>query len=178
MSINWKKFNRKTHYWGSIICAVPIVIVIATGILLMLKKEFDWLQPPTIRGEGKAPTVNFEAILKTAQSIPDAGIRSWEDIDRLDIRPAKGVIKIRSKNQWEIQVDQQSLKVLHLAYRRSDFIESIHDGSYFHEAAKLAVFLPSAIILFILWLSGLYLFIKTLTSKKKSKQRQLLSNRA
>ena len=168
--INWKKFNRKTHYWGAIICAIPILIVIGTGGLLLLKKDFSWIQPPTIKGHSKAPLVSFEQLLMTAKSVPEANILEWDDIDRLDVRPGKGVIKVRAKNQWEIQIDQASLNVLHVAYRRSDFIESLHDGTFFHSAAKLWVFLPAAIILLVLWVTGIYLFIVTSLAKKKKKR--------
>ncbi len=48
--------------------------------------------------------------------------------------------------------------VLHSAYRRSDLIESLHDGSWFHDAAKLYVFLPVAVVVFGLWATGIYLF--------------------
>jgi len=41
----------------------------------------------------------------------------------------------------------------------SDLIESIHDGSFFHDSLKLWVFLPSGIILAILWVTGVYLFL-------------------
>jgi len=172
LKINWKKFNRKTHYWGSIICAIPILIVIGTGVLLLLKKDISWVQPPTVRGDSVIPQVSFQQVLTAAKSVQQAGIQDWSDIDRLDVRPNKGVIKVRAKNQWEIQLDQQSLEVLQVAYRRSDFIESIHDGSYFHDAAKLAVFLPCAIILFVLWVTGLYLFITTHFAKQKVKRKR------
>jgi hypothetical protein len=35
----------------------------------------------------------------------------------------------------------------------------MHDGSWFHEAAKLWLFLPSAIIVLGLWITGIYLFL-------------------
>ena len=170
--INWKKFNRKTHYWGSIICAIPVLIIIGTGSLLLLKKQLPWVQPATIRGTSQAPTASFEAILKAAMSIEKAGIASWDDVDRLDVRPAKGVVKVRAHNQWEIQLDHTTLEVLQVAYRRSDFIESLHDGSFFHAKAKLGLFLPAALILLVLWITGLYLFLKTLWAKNSSKKRQ------
>ena len=172
MTINWKKFNRPTHYWGSIICAIPVLIIIGTGTLLLLKEEFSWIQPATARGAQGAPTVSFDDILKIAMSVKQAQINSWADINRLDVRPGKGVIKVRAENQWEIQLDQTSLEILQVAYRRSDFIESIHDGSYFHNKAKLGVFLPAAIILLLLWITGLYLFLKTLASKTAAKRRR------
>ncbi|HAI97887.1 MAG: hypothetical protein CL866_00485 [Cycloclasticus sp.] len=169
MKVNWKKFNRKVHYWGSIICAIPIGIIIITGTILILKKQIEWVQPPTIKGKGITPLVSFAEIFDASRKVQQANIQSWEDIDRLDIRPSKGVIKVRGKNQWEIQIDHQSLKILNIAYRRSDFIESIHDGSYFHDNVKLFVFFPSAILLLILWGTGLYLFFKTYFSKRNVK---------
>jgi hypothetical protein len=41
----------------------------------------------------------------------------------------------------------------------SDFIESLHDGSFFAgDISKLGVFLPAAIGLLVLWMSGIYMF--------------------
>ena len=41
-----------------------------------------------------------------------------QDIDRLDVRPGKGMLKVRCKNSWEVQIDANSGKVLQVAYRR------------------------------------------------------------
>ncbi len=163
------KLNRKAHFWGSCVCAIPVLIVIATGIVLQLKKELAWVQPPTMRGSLGNPAITFEQILNTAKTVHEAEINNWEDIDRLDVRPKKGVIKIRSKNRWEIQIDHQTGKVMQVAYRRSDLIESIHDGSFFHDKVKIGVFLPSAIVLLILWITGVYLFVVTMLQKNKMK---------
>lgn len=154
------------------------MIVIATGILLILKKEIEWVQPPSARGEGNIPEISFEQIINTAKQVEEAGITGWPDIDRLDVRPGKGIVKIRAKNQWEIQIDHQTMEILQVAYRRSDFIESIHDGSYFHDLAKLGLFLPCAIILFVLWITGLYLFLTTHFAKQKTKRKRELLNEA
>lgn len=172
MKINWKKINRKTHFWGSIICALPILIVIGTGVLLLLKKDFDWIQPPSARGVSSEPTVSFEEILIISKTVPEAKIRGWADIGRLDVRPSKGIVKVRAKNDWEIQIDFQTNEILQVAHRRSDFIESIHDGTFFHDAAKLWVFLPSSLILFVLWVTGLYLFLTTYFKKRSRKLAQ------
>jgi uncharacterized iron-regulated membrane protein len=163
------KLNRKAHFWGACVCAIPILIVIATGIVLQLKKELAWVQPPTMRGSLGNPAITFEQILNTAKTVHEAEINNWEDIDRLDVRPKKGVIKIRSKNRWEIQIDHQTGKVMQVAYRRSDLIESIHDGSFFHDKVKIWVFLPSAIVLLTLWITGVYLFVITTLQKNKMK---------
>ncbi len=151
--------NRKIHHWGSIVVAVPIVIVLVTGVLLLLKKEFTWIQPPTVKGEQKGLALEFDQILAVARTVPEAGIETWADVDRLDVRPGKGMLKVRAENSWEIQVDANTGAVLQVAYRRSDLIESIHDGSFFNDYAKLWVFLPSAIVLIGLWITGMVLFL-------------------
>ncbi|MEH6357558.1 MAG: PepSY-associated TM helix domain-containing protein [Pseudomonadales bacterium] len=171
MNIRWPRFNRKTHYWGAIICALPVIIVLITGMLLLLKKEISWLQPPTIRGESKVPTLNFDQLLAIARTVPEAGITDWGQIKRIDVRPSKGIAKIQTPNQWEIQIDSHSGKILQVAYRRSDTIEALHDGTYFHDKAKLWVFLPAAVILFTLWVTGIYLFLLPYMSKSRSKKR-------
>ena len=169
--INWPVLTRKLHFWGSIAIALPVLIVIVTGILLLLRKDIDWIQPPSAKGSAQTPTIAFDSILITAKSVAKANIEDWSDIDRLDVRPAKGIIKIRAVNQWEIQIDQQTGEVLSTAYRRSDVIEAIHEGTFFHEAARLGVFMPSALVLFVLWVSGMYLFCITLASRAKKRRR-------
>jgi hypothetical protein len=105
-----------------------------------------------------------------AQSVPEANVRGWNSIDLLDVRPGKGIVKVRCKNRWEIQIDSDAGTVLQVAYRRSDLIESIHDGSFFHGSFKLWVFLPSAILLAVLSGTGLYLFLLPYLAKLKRKR--------
>ena len=75
-------------------------------------------------------------------------------------------MKVRAKNRWEIQIELERGTILKTAYRRSDIIEQLHDGSWFHDAAKLWVFLPSGVIVLILWLSGMYLFFVPILVKR------------
>ena len=157
---HWNKWTRKTHYWGAFLIFIPIIIIIGTGILLQVKKEINWIQPTTVIGKIKNnPSIAFDEILTIAKTVPDAEIHSWEDIDRLDVRIQAGMVKVRSKNNWEIQIDTQSGTILQQAYRRSDIIESIHDGSWFHDKVKLWIFLPTGVVLFILWITGVYMLI-------------------
>ena len=159
MNLNPRLWMRKLHRWGAILIALPFVVIIATGILLQLKKELAWVQPPSSKGIGKVPEIGFDAILAAVKDVPEAEVESWKDIDRLDVRPTKGYVKVQAVNRWEVQVDLKTAKVLQIAYRRSDLIETIHDGSWFHEEAKLWVFLPTAVVVFGLWLTGIYLFV-------------------
>ncbi len=150
--------NRKIHKWGSIAVALPLLVVVISGILLLLRKELAFIQPPSQKGVGSIPEVTFSQILQQAQSVAQADIHTWQDIDRLDVRPSKGIIKVRAKSQWEIQLDSETGEVLQVAYRRSDFIESLHDGTYFQDDANLWLMLPSAIVFFGLLITGIFLF--------------------
>lgn len=163
--------NRKIHYWGAIIIALPVLVIICTGLLLQMKKQLPWVQPPEKRGESKEMTLTFSQILTACQSVPEASVKTWDDINRLDIRPSRGMIKVWAKNDWEIQLDSHSGKVLQIAYRRSDMIEAIHDGSFFHEAAKLWLFLPAAFVLLLLWLTGIYLFFLPIYARRRQKMK-------
>jgi uncharacterized iron-regulated membrane protein len=151
--------NRKLHRIGSLITAAPLLVVIVTGIILQLKKDWTWVQPATVRGSTAELAIDWDQILSAASSSAEAGITGWDDIDRLDVRPSKGMLKVRSKSSWEVQIDTSSGEVLQTSYRRSDLIESIHDGSWFGSPAKLWVFLPTAVILLGLWLTGVYLWL-------------------
>jgi len=171
MSVNLRKDSRKLHRWGAILVSLPFLIVIISGLFLQVKKEFDWIQPPTQSGSAPGVSLPFDSVLTTARSIPELGVKDWIDIDRLDVRPDDGIIKIRSTNSWEAQIDAHNGKLLQLAKRRSDLIESIHDGSWFHDKAKLWIFLPSAIIVFILWITGIYLFFYPYFAKRRNRKK-------
>ncbi len=158
---------RKIHYWISPFIFIPILIILSTGILLQLKKQSDWIQPPIQQGVSNIPSIEFEEMLEAAKSVLEAEINSWEDIDRIDVRPDKGISKIRSNNQWEIQIDNQTKEILSVEYRRSDVIESIHDGSFFTDYVKFGWFLPAAILLIFMSISGIYMFLLPLFMKRK-----------
>jgi len=171
MSINLRKDSRKLHRWGAILIALPFLIVLLSGLFLQVKKEFGWIQPPSQSGSAVGASVPFDSVLTVAKSIPELEADQWTDIDRLDVRPDDGIIKIRGINGWEAQIDSHSGEILQVAQRRSDVIEAIHDGSWFHDKAKLWIFLPSAVVVTILWLTGIYLFFYPYWAKRRNRKR-------
>lgn len=150
---------RKLHYWGSLVIALPIAVVICTGALLQLKKEIAWIQPVEVKTKAREFAITGDQILEAAKTAPELQVQSWADIARVDIRPDRGLVKVSAVNHWELQLHSATGETLQVAYRRSDLIESIHDGSWFHDAAKLWIFFPSGVLLFGLWLTGMYLFV-------------------
>ena len=103
--MKFAKLNRVGHRWGSLLVAVPVLLVILTGLLLQLKKEVSWIQPSTQKGSSKELVLSFDEILEVCRTVPEAEIDGWGDIDRLDVRPSKGMLKVRADNRWEIQLD-------------------------------------------------------------------------
>jgi hypothetical protein len=115
---------------------------------------------------------SMQDLFMAAQSAEHAGFTSWSELDRADLKPAKGTIKFVSASKWEVQVDTHSAEVVKVTKRRSYIITSIHDGSYFADRMQLWLFLPVGVVLFILRISGVYLF--ALIEYKKAKQRKKL----
>jgi hypothetical protein len=162
---------RKLHYWTSIVIALPASILLASGLLLQTKKDWGWVQPPEQRGSAATPQVSLEAILAAVAGEAQLGVDGWADVNRIDLRPGKGLAKVWLHSGWEVQVDLGTAAILHVAYRRSDLIESIHDGSYFAgNWTKLGVFLPTGAALLFLWLSGLWLFLIPILAKRRRRR--------
>jgi uncharacterized iron-regulated membrane protein len=159
--------SRKLHRWGAIAIGLPVLSVIGSGILLQVKKQVPWVQPHEERTEHSTPSVDWGLMLAAARGVPEAGVTGWDDIDRVDVRPGKGILKVVTKSRWEVQMALATGEVLQVAYRRSDLIESLHDGSFYGDRTKLAIFLPSGLVLFGLWLTGLYLWLLPYLTKRK-----------
>ena len=159
--------SRRLHRWGAIAIGLPLLCVVASGLLLQVKKQFPWVQPHEQRTAVPTPSVAWDVVLAAAKAMPEAGVQGWEDIDRVDVRPGKGIMKVITKSRWEAQLALADGAVLQVAYRRSDLIETLHDGSFFGDAAKLWIFLPSGVVLFALWMTGLYLWVLPWMTKRK-----------
>ena len=160
--------NRRIHYWLTLLVAIPLTIVVSTGILLQIKKQWTWVQPPEKKGTGKVPGITFSDMLEKVRSHQGFEEFDWSDIQRIDVRPSKGVTKIVLTGDWEMQLNSTTGEILQVAIRRSDWIESLHDGSYFlGDYSKLGIFLPSGIGLLLMLVSGLWLFWHPIQAKRK-----------
>jgi len=168
--VHFNVANRKIHFWASFVAGLPLLVIIVSGIMLQAKKQWTWVQPAEQRGTGTVPVIDFERIMTALQGVPSLGVSGWDDVDRLDVRPGKGIAKVTLYSRWEAQIDLNSGDVLQTAYRRSDLIESIHDGSFFAgDWTKLGLFLPAGIILLLLWLSGIWMLWVNLHGKHKKR---------
>lgn len=162
--------NRKIHYWATPVIALPLLVIIASGLLLQVKKQWSFVQPPEQCGAASDPKIELSGILSALKTAPSSSVEGWGDVDRIDIRPKKGLAKVLLNSGYEVQVDLADGRVLQTAYRRSDLIESIHDGSFFGgDGVKLGLFLPTALGLLLMWVTGLWMFYIPFSLKWKKK---------
>lgn len=172
MSLN--VLNRKIHYWISFAAAVPMLVMIASGLFLQSKKHWAWVQPVEHRGTGTEPAIGLDDILVSLTTATGMNVQSWHDVNRIDVRPGRGVAKAWLNNGYEVQVDLGTGRVLHTAYRRSDLIETIHDGSFFGgDWVKLGIFLPSGIVVLLLWISGMWMWWVPFAAKRRLKEKRI-----
>lgn len=135
---------RKFRIWHRFIgtgLGIFILLSAVTGILLGWKKNVDLLQPPEQKGSHSdlAEWVSIETIVYSANSAIDSVVGRSIAVDKLDVRPDKGIIKVLFKEgYWEVQVDGATGKSLSVLQRHSDWIEHIHDGSIVSDIFKLA----------------------------------------
>jgi hypothetical protein len=105
------------------------------------------------------------------------GVSNWDDVNRIDVRPDRGLAKVWLQNGYEVQVDLGTGDVLQTAYRRSDLIETIHDGSFFvGDWTKLGLFFPAGLTLLLLWLGGMWMWWVPYGAKRRI--RRLRASRA
>lgn len=163
--------SRRIHYWATAFVALPLLLVLLTGVLLQIKKQWSFVQPPEMRGLGSEPTISFERLLSSLRDHLEQPALAWKDILRIDVRPAKALAKVLLPDQIEAQVDLSSGKVLHVATRRSDLIESLHDGSFFlGDVSKFGIFLPMALTLLLMWVTGVILFVTPIMLSRRRKR--------
>ena len=177
---NWKRFNRKSHYWLTLPLMIPLFIVIISGMFLQVRHLSTWIYPKYETRSGKIPQANFSQILNSAKNISEIPIKTWKDVSRLYLYPSKGIATIRTKawyDKYEIAFDHQTAEVLQVVRRRTDFIEDIHEGRFLNLNKNISmwIFLPAAILSLILWFTGMIMGIQHLLIRYSKKKKQRLS---
>ncbi|WP_075604050.1 PepSY-associated TM helix domain-containing protein [Saccharicrinis aurantiacus] len=127
------RFARQVHRKSGITLMVFILILSITGILLGWKKHSgEFITPNTYSGRSVhlKDWIPLDSISEMAKFyLSDKISENTLRIDRIDIRPEKGVAKVRFSNYWMVQVDGSNGQLLHIGKRNADIIEKIHDGS-------------------------------------------------
>ena len=173
-SLRWL---RTLHKWLGIPLIIFFFIIGITSILLAWKKKAELL-PPTLETKIEQGDWISPAEMVRIAEAEMAKIGESTEVDRIDIRPDKGVAKVTFKTHFtEVQLDGMSGEVLSIETRHSDWIEKVHDGSIVDfylegdEATKLTYSTLTALGLILMSISGFYLWyfpklIRRLKGKK------------
>jgi uncharacterized iron-regulated membrane protein len=170
-SVTAARLLRQIHYWISLPLLFTIFVVAVTGTLLALKKDFAALQPPTQSGSRpgdlQRPVAELVADVAT---VPGHAATSWQDVERIDVRPADGIAKVILHSRTEFQVDLATGKVLQIGYRTSDWLETVHDFSILGNWAKYAFSFGTGLTLIAMAASGAYLFLLPFLVKRRKRK--------
>ena len=164
--VRWARTGRRIHRWVGMLLAGVMAVLALTGGFVAFKKQVEYLQPSTRSGaegslEVMLPPVRIaERVL--AEGLPEA--QSINDIDRIELRPAKRVYKVRLEavDTWsspvELQVDAITGEILNRGLRGDQLWMDVHSFAVFGTGAKLVTMVLAGLALLWLALSGLYLF--------------------
>ena len=126
-----------SHLWLGVIFTAALLVISATGILLNHKRELglmpDVLHEPTAPFAGSLPLDSLAAIALRAVATPNAEAPTLRDVDRMDVRPRNGYVKVRMRDasSMEVTVDVVTGRVLHVGPRGDVFLEKLHSGETF-----------------------------------------------
>ncbi len=165
----WIRRLRWLHRKIAIFLFAFFLVISVTGLLLGIKKQTGLLAP-TQKGISSdlGNWLPIDSLQKKANrflrdSVPGNLSAS---IDRIDIRPDKGVVKFIYKDHFNgLQLDGATGELLSIEKRKSDFIEKLHDGSMLDkifgtggDPVKVSYTVIMGLSLLLLVLSGFWLW--------------------
>ncbi|MBK9490942.1 MAG: PepSY domain-containing protein [Haliscomenobacter sp.] len=169
------RLYRKLHRWIAIPLFLFLTLIGATGLLLGWKKQVGLL-PKTEKGSKieAHSWVSLDSISKVAMAYATHTLKKSPLIDRIDVRPQKGVAKIVFADHFtELQIDCATGHILAVNARNSDLIEKIHDGSILDfefnpdgEQFKLSYTSIAGLAMILLAISGFWLWYNPIRMKK------------
>jgi hypothetical protein len=156
------RFAFYSHLWVGVLFTVVLLVISVTGILLNHKRGLG-LMPEV----ANAPTGAFSASL----SLGELGTRALnevgdarppeEAIDRMDVRPRDGLVKVRLRDpsSTEVTLNLADGRVLHVGARGDVFLEKLHSGEIFGSRGVLLSD-AGAIALTLLLITGYWLWLR------------------
>ncbi|MGI8600368.1 MAG: PepSY domain-containing protein [Chitinophagaceae bacterium] len=136
----WIRQFRKIHRFTGIFLFAFFLLIGITGLLLGWKKQIGFL-PGTAKGisSNAADWLPLESLKTkaTAYLIDSVDGNLSTKLDRIDVRPDKGIAKmIYADHYFELQLDCTTGYIIKTGERNSDFIEHLHDFSIFDREIK------------------------------------------
>ncbi len=159
------------HLWLGVLSTVALIAISITGILLNHKRGLGLMPDVRHKPTGEfAGSIPLERLAHAALlAAPEAARGGWKDgepvdvsvIDRMDVRPRNGYVKVRlrDKTSTEVTVDIASGTVLHVGARGDVFLEQLHSGEALGGANFVILSDIAAIALVLTLITGYWLWL-------------------
>ena len=149
------------HLWLGVIFSAALVVISATGILLNHKRGLGLM--PDVPHEPSAPfagALPLDSLASVALVATGRAPGTLREIDRMDVRPRDGFVKVRLRDaaSTEVTVDVGTGRVLHVGPRGDAFLEKLHSGEAFGGRGVLLSD-AAAIALVITIITGYWLWL-------------------
>lgn len=144
-----KSVLRRWHRIVSVVIALPLAVVVLTGVLLQWRGKVEALQPSTVpQTKSGAPLLSLEAIIE----------RAGGTVDQVIYRPSKHALAIRLTNGEEVQLHPETGAEIKRGPRRTATLIDWHQGSMLGAWSQYGLYVLTAWGLLFLLLSGLLIF--------------------
>lgn len=143
---------KKYHRYVALVAALPLLIVSLTGTLLLVRNQFEWIQPSPVSKN----LVPGQALL-TLESI-QLIIGNESEIDQIIYRPKKNNLSVRLSDGNEVQLNPQTGEILKKGKRQTSFLIDIHQGSWLGNFGQYGIYLPAAFGFIFLIFSGIAIY--------------------
>lgn len=142
---------RKLHRIVALIILLPLMIVSVTGVVLLVRNQFEFIQPSAV----KSTPVEGSQLL-TFESITEQFGK--ENIEQIIYRPGKGSMAVRLTDATEVQIHPQTGEVLKSAKRRTNFLIDLHQGSWLGAFGQLGIHMITGLGLVFLIITGIIIY--------------------
>lgn len=153
----WTKASYHVHLWGGVITALAVTVIAVTGVMLNHKRGLGLMPDVPGPGGGLAGAPSLEALAAAATRALGDGAAP---IDRMDVRPDDGLVKVRFDDPevTEVTLALSDGSVLHVGPRRDVFMEKLHSGEIFGDGWILLSDV-AAVALVVLLATGFWLWL-------------------
>lgn len=149
-----------THLWLGVIITFLVIIIAITGIMLNHKRIFGFMPGTDIKHPGAfALSLPLPELAQLAGNAVAPEVAA-SGIDRMDVRPDKGIIKIRFNDTriTEVTLALHDGAVLVTGLRNDSFLEQLHSGDVFGSEGYLLSDLAAGALILLL-LSGFWIWL-------------------
>lgn len=147
------------HLWLGVLVTALLLLVSATGVLLNHKRALGLM--PEAGPAAPAPLSEALPLAELVEGATEAAGPAGEaGVDRMDVRPADGLVKVRfdDRRVVEVTLDLHTGEVLAVGERNDVFLEKLHSGEIFGDAwILLSDF--AAVGLLVLVVSGYWIWL-------------------